>query len=150
MELVRLVDGDRVAGAVNRLHWIVGRDRDGHGHFFQRAGTEALGVEGIHVVHQAVIDIQHLLVFDLDAALVARRDGEHVGADGVGADVLQQGRITPLAHDIIVDAPRLLRLQELRLDRLAVDPHGEVAHGGALWQREHVRALHHRLPFVDE
>jgi hypothetical protein len=89
-------------------------------------------------------------VLNLDAALVAGRDGEDVGLDGAGANVFQQRWIAKLAHDGIVNGPRLRRFQDLGVDRLPIDPHGQLADHSPFRQREEVSALGEAIALVHE
>ena len=101
-------------------------------------------------MEEAIVRGQDLAVFNLDAPLVAGRDGENVGLDGPCAHILQQGRVAQLAHNLVVDGAGLVGVQDFGLDGLAVDPHGELGYRRAFRQREEIGAFHHPVVVVDE
>jgi len=134
-------DGDVVARRVDVLQRGVRGDVHLHAHAFQRAGREALGAERVHVAHQAAVACQYLAVLDLDALLTPGGNREDAGAEGVLADVLEEGGILPAPYDVLVDAARLVRVEHLGLQPRAVHPHGKGVDARPGRQGEDIVAL---------
>ena len=139
-----------VAGAIDRLQGLLAADRHVDHYLFQGPGRELFGVQGIDVFYQAVVHLQHLAVFQLDAPLAARGNGIDAGLEGIAAHVLQQRWIAPPPDDVLVDTACLVALQHLALQLFAVHPHSELADGRLLRQGEDIGTLHLKSPFVDK
>ena len=120
------------------------------GALLQRAGREALGVQGVDVAHQAVLNRQYLAVLQFDLARAAGRDGEDAGLHGAAPDVLQQCRVAPSPDDVLVDGAGLVGLQNPALDRHPVYPHDELRDRRSLRQWEDVGALHLPVALVEK
>jgi len=85
-----------------------------------------------------------------DAPLLAGLDGEDPRAQQPLPHPLHERGVPLAAHDLLVDAPRLLGPQRLAGDHLAVDGELEVLEGGAPGQREQVVGLADQTAAVDE
>jgi len=106
-----------------------------------RGGRELLRVQRIGVRHEAIVAAQQLRVLELNPLLAQRLNWEDADLEQALPGVLQQGRIARLAHDVLVDLPRLVRVEQFRLDLLAVDVHREPVDLRAARNREQVGAL---------
>ena len=78
------------------------------------------------------------------------RNGEDAGAKRAAAHVFEQSRVPATAHDILIDAPRLVAVEQLALEALPVDVHRKLRHGGVFRQGEDVGALQLIARLVDE
>ena len=111
---------------------------------------ELLGVQGIEVLDQAVLGLEDLGVGDLDALLAVGRDGIDPGPEEIAAHVLEQARVAHAADDVLVDPPGLAAVEDLALDPLVADVHGEIGDGGAFGNGEDVGPLDVPAEVVDE
>lgn len=81
-EFTRPVNSYRMAGRIDSADGLVGNNLYADALRLQRqVGVEVAGL-GVNVVEEAIVRGQDLAVFNLDAPLVAGRDGENVGLDG--------------------------------------------------------------------
>ena len=79
-----------------------------------------------------------------------RLDGEDAHLEDVAPGVFQQRRVFELAHDVLVNPPRLLGGQQLGFDLLAVDLHRELVDVRAFGDGEDERAFQPRRVRVVE
>ena len=110
-------------------------------HSFERARRETLRIERIVVSIRSILRGQQLRVRDLDPPLTAGRDREDARRQGIATDVLEKCRVDCATDVILVDRPRLVGIENPRLERLAVDPHREARHDRSGWKRENVSTL---------
>ncbi len=76
-------------------------------------------------------------------AVLTGQDREYPRHDRSPARVLQQGRVSQPAHDLLIGSTCRLGVQDLGFDSGPVYPHGEVGNRRALGDREEIGALRH-------
>ena len=84
---------------------------------------------------------QHLRVAQPHARLAVRRDREDRGLHAAEPGPLEEPRVALAPHDLLVDAARAILVEELALERLAVDPELELGDRGPLGNRPQIGAF---------
>src|SRR5439155_384451 len=115
-----------MAWRINGIKRALRLDLDLEAYVWNRLGGKLLRVQRIAVTDQARIRLEQLAVGERHTLLRARFDREDADLENVLAGVFEQRRVARLAHNILVNAPRLVRAHQFGLDRPPVDLHGEL------------------------
>jgi len=134
-------DLDRVARGINGLERAFAFQLDPHAHALDRLGGKLRGVERQGVAHQTVVRLEQLGVSEGDALFAVRLDGEDADSEHVAVGVFEKRRVTEFAHDVLINAARLVSGQQLGSNLPAVNFHRELLQVRAFRDGEHKRAF---------
>src|SRR5439155_14768946 len=125
-----------MAWRINGIKRALRLDLDLEAYVWNRLGGKLLRVQRIAVTDQARIRLEQLAVGERHTLLRARFDREDADLENVLAGVFEQRRVAQLAHNVLVNAPRLVRAHQFGLNRPAIDLHGEFLDLRPFWDRE--------------
>ena len=134
-------DLDGMAGRIDGFEGLFGFKLHFDAHVLDRLGGKFFGVERIDVADQAAIGREHLGIGKGDALVAVWLDGENPHLEDIPARVFQQGGVLQFAHDVLVNGARLVGGQQLGLDLLAADFHGELVNLAAFGDGKQVSAF---------
>ena len=130
-----------VAGRIDRLERALRFQIELDAHVLHRLRGELVRVQRQDEVHQPGVGLEQLRVGERDAFPAVRLDGEDADLEQIAPGVFEQRGILEPAHDVLVDAARLVRGQQLGLDLFAADFHGELVDVRALGRGKQERAF---------
>jgi hypothetical protein len=137
----RRVDGGQGGG---------GLDADVEGDPLERSSREPFRIKRIAVTVDAVLRGEELGVRDLNPSLFSGPNREDARRKRRTAHVLEKGGVDGPPDVVFVDRAGLVGVEDLRLERLAVNPEQEARHDRTRRNREHVTALQRAAGLISE
>ena len=141
-------DRHRMRRAVDGLDRVGGFEPEADVQRFDRMIRVLEGSERQQEVDQPVVSPQQLRIADLDRPLGVGRDGKDARLEQSVAHVFQQGRIALSPHDLFVNSPRVVLVEESSRQLLAVIKERQVADGRILGDGEEELGLERHLAGV--
>ena len=134
-------DLDRMAGRIDGFEGLFGFQVHFDADVLDRFGGKLLRVEGIDIADHPGVGGEHLGIGKGDALAAVWLDGENAHFEDIAAGVFEQGGVLQFAHDVLVNGAGLVGGQQLGLDLLAGDLHGELVNLAAFGDGKQVGAF---------